>query len=131
MKKSIERVRPTPSAVMNANHTFSRIPVAARSEATGRSTASCLTIETIIDAYPIPVAWKSDVRLIDIAAGMKQSEMIRSAGTPILSISAEAAKNDRRTCGRSWKIMKPTTITITEMRRPTRSVFIILSDGRR
>lgn len=127
MKKSIERVRPTPSAIMNANQTFSSIPVEASSTETGRSTASCLTIDTIIEAYPIPVAWNIDVRLIEIAAGMKQRDMILNAGFPILSISAEAAKNERSTSGSSWKMRKPMIITHTAMISPTFSVFSILS----
>ena len=90
----MESVRPTASAIVNESQTLSSTPVAARSEATGRSTASWRTIETIIAAYPTPVAWNAEVRLIAIAAGMKQIEIILRAGLPMESISCEAAKNE-------------------------------------
>ena len=66
------------------------------------------------------------MRLIEIAAGMKQRDINLRALVPIESISLEAANIERSTPGTSWKRRKPRHMINTAIVPPVLSVESIL-----
>ena len=88
-------------------------PVFASSQAAGIRTTICRQTETMSEFMLLENAWKIDPITMPQAASGKFSEMMRSAGTPSVSMSSDALKKPSSCVGNRWKHRVPMSMIET------------------
>ena len=96
-----------------AHHTAFTWPSWDSRKAAGISTTSWRMTDTHSARTPRPSAWNSEEQTTENPAMRKCSEMMRSAGTPMVSISSLALKMPSSLSGKSWATAKPASMMET------------------
>ena len=105
------------SAIGNAHHTAWSPPSLARRNATGSSTTSCLATDTTMLYTPFPSAWNTEPAMMQNHAIKKCTPMMRSAGTPMASISSDASNMPSSTAGTVSNTINPTKSSVNAYTR--------------
>ena len=90
-----------------ASHTKFNCPRRDSRNAAGTKTTICRPNDTARLYIPLPNAWQTEEETIAIPANRNDVLIMRSAGTPILSMSAEPPNRKSNLSGTSWKIARP------------------------
>ena len=120
-------VMETTSASGNAHHTACIPKDIDKRYASGIRVTSCLHTEVIRLYTPLPMAWNTEPKQIQIPAGRKLRLMILRAGMPSSNISEDALKKDSNVLGANWNRRNPKPIRPSAMAIPKRIVCVIRS----
>ena len=115
--KSVEAQKDISSAIGNAHHTAWSPPSLARINAAGSSTTSCLATDTTRLYTPFPSAWNTEPAMMQNHAIRKWNPMMRSAGTPMASISSDASNMPSSTPGIVSNTINPTRSSVNAYTR--------------
>lgn len=124
-KKKTESVTEISSAMGKHSHTRLMFPVRDRKYATGSRTQTWRARETSIEYTALPIAWNTEPSEIATAAPKKLGAIIRSAGTPILSICSDALNRPSSGRGNSSNKSTPNVIIEAASTIAFRIVFVI------